>query len=145
MMSGQTKPYIHIVIYRYLNVLRPPHVLWHTSDLSVCLTFLKYRFFGEPVVKACVENQCHHIDVSGEPEVCCQVFFNKLFSIIFFQTLTVTNPMSFFSFLKQCNTSTMQKLKNLVPWWLALVVLIASQQTWVLFLHKKNSKVFDGA
>ena len=27
-----------------------------------------YRFFGEPVVKACVENGCHHLDVSGEPE-----------------------------------------------------------------------------
>ncbi|XP_028391984.1 saccharopine dehydrogenase-like oxidoreductase [Dendronephthya gigantea] len=27
-----------------------------------------YRFFGEPVVKACVENDCHHLDVSGEPE-----------------------------------------------------------------------------
>ncbi|XP_031555647.1 saccharopine dehydrogenase-like oxidoreductase [Actinia tenebrosa] len=27
-----------------------------------------YRFYGEPVVKAAVENQCHHLDVSGEPE-----------------------------------------------------------------------------
>lgn len=27
-----------------------------------------YRFFGEPVVKAAVENSCHHLDVSGEPE-----------------------------------------------------------------------------
>lgn len=26
-----------------------------------------YKFFGEPVVKACVENGCHHVDVSGEP------------------------------------------------------------------------------
>uniref|UniRef100_T1IIF4 RING-type domain-containing protein n=1 Tax=Strigamia maritima TaxID=126957 RepID=T1IIF4_STRMM len=27
-----------------------------------------YRFYGEPVVKACVENKAHHIDISGEPE-----------------------------------------------------------------------------
>lgn len=28
-----------------------------------------YRLFGEPVVKACIENGTHHLDVSGEPEV----------------------------------------------------------------------------
>lgn len=27
-----------------------------------------YRFWGEPVVKACVENGAHHIDISGEPQ-----------------------------------------------------------------------------
>ncbi|XP_055622742.1 saccharopine dehydrogenase-like oxidoreductase [Toxorhynchites rutilus septentrionalis] len=27
-----------------------------------------YRFFGEPVVKACVEAGTHHVDVSGEPQ-----------------------------------------------------------------------------
>lgn len=27
-----------------------------------------YRFYGEPVVKAAVENGCHHLDISGEPE-----------------------------------------------------------------------------
>ncbi|XP_076582484.1 saccharopine dehydrogenase-like oxidoreductase isoform X1 [Chaetodon auriga] len=27
-----------------------------------------YRFFGEPVVKASVENGAHHIDISGEPQ-----------------------------------------------------------------------------
>nr|XP_018917009.1 PREDICTED: saccharopine dehydrogenase-like oxidoreductase [Bemisia tabaci]XP_018917010.1 PREDICTED: saccharopine dehydrogenase-like oxidoreductase [Bemisia tabaci]XP_018917011.1 PREDICTED: saccharopine dehydrogenase-like oxidoreductase [Bemisia tabaci] len=27
-----------------------------------------YRFFGEPVVKACVENGASHVDVSGEPQ-----------------------------------------------------------------------------
>uniref|UniRef100_A0A7N6B3Z2 Saccharopine dehydrogenase-like oxidoreductase n=1 Tax=Anabas testudineus TaxID=64144 RepID=A0A7N6B3Z2_ANATE len=27
-----------------------------------------YRFFGEAVVKACVENGAHHIDISGEPQ-----------------------------------------------------------------------------
>ena len=29
----------------------------------------QYRFYGEPVVKAAVENGCHHLDISGEPEV----------------------------------------------------------------------------
>ena len=27
-----------------------------------------YRFYGEPVVKACVEAGTHHVDVSGEPQ-----------------------------------------------------------------------------
>lgn len=27
-----------------------------------------YRFYGEQVVNACVENGCHHLDVSGEPQ-----------------------------------------------------------------------------
>ncbi|TKS69938.1 Saccharopine dehydrogenase-like oxidoreductase [Collichthys lucidus] len=30
-----------------------------------------YRFYGEPVVKACVENGAHHIDISGEPQGGC--------------------------------------------------------------------------
>ena len=29
----------------------------------------QYRFYGEAVVKAAVENGCHHLDISGEPEV----------------------------------------------------------------------------
>lgn len=28
-----------------------------------------YRFYGEPVIKACVETGTHHVDVSGEPQV----------------------------------------------------------------------------
>lgn len=27
-----------------------------------------YRFYGEPVVKACIEAKTHHVDVSGEPQ-----------------------------------------------------------------------------
>ncbi|RZC41854.1 Saccharop dh domain containing protein [Asbolus verrucosus] len=27
-----------------------------------------YRFYGEPVIKACVEEGTHHVDVSGEPQ-----------------------------------------------------------------------------
>lgn len=32
-----------------------------------------YRFFGRPVVKACVENGTHHLDVSGEPQYLEQI------------------------------------------------------------------------
>lgn len=27
-----------------------------------------YRFFGEPVVRACVAGGCHYVDITGEPE-----------------------------------------------------------------------------
>ncbi|GFO11052.1 saccharopine dehydrogenase-like oxidoreductase [Plakobranchus ocellatus] len=27
-----------------------------------------YRFYGEPVVKACIEHGAHHLDISGEPQ-----------------------------------------------------------------------------
>ncbi|XP_022091289.1 saccharopine dehydrogenase-like oxidoreductase [Acanthaster planci] len=27
-----------------------------------------YRFYGEQVVRACIENGCHHVDISGEPQ-----------------------------------------------------------------------------
>lgn len=30
---------------------------------------VQYRFYGEPVVKACVENGAHCVDISGEPQV----------------------------------------------------------------------------
>jgi short subunit dehydrogenase-like uncharacterized protein len=29
----------------------------------------QYRFYGEQVVKACVEGGAHHLDISGEPAV----------------------------------------------------------------------------
>ena len=38
-----------------------------------------YRFYGEPVVKACIQNGAHHVDVSGEPEVTFQCFDEKSF------------------------------------------------------------------
>jgi len=28
-----------------------------------------YRFYGEPVVRACVASGAHYVDVSGEPQV----------------------------------------------------------------------------
>lgn len=37
-----------------------------------------YRFYGEPVIKACIATHTHQVDVSGEP----QVIFSKCFKII---------------------------------------------------------------
>lgn len=37
--------------------------------VNILIFILQYRFYGEPVVKAAVENGCHHLDISGEPEV----------------------------------------------------------------------------
>ena len=48
-------PYDYIVGHKLYN------------DILICV--LQYRFYGEPVVKAAVENGCHYLDVSGEPEV----------------------------------------------------------------------------
>ncbi|XP_015599596.1 saccharopine dehydrogenase-like oxidoreductase [Cephus cinctus] len=38
-----------------------------------------YRFFGEPVVKACIATRTHHVDVSGEPQYMerIQLEYNK--------------------------------------------------------------------
>ena len=38
----------------------------------------QYRFYGEPVVKAAVENGCHHLDISGEPEVSHKLIIGPL-------------------------------------------------------------------
>lgn len=35
---------------------------------TLSLSF-QYRFYGEPVVKACIENGAHYIDICGEPQV----------------------------------------------------------------------------
>ena len=35
--------------------------------VTVRYSFLVIRFYGEQVVKACVEYGAHHIDISGEP------------------------------------------------------------------------------
>lgn len=34
-----------------------------------CGLCIQYKLFGEPVVKTCVENGTHHVDISGEPQV----------------------------------------------------------------------------
>ena len=45
--------------------------------IIMCNFVHQYRFFGKQVVKAAVENGCHHLDVSGEPEV---IRFHELHS-----------------------------------------------------------------
>ena len=38
-------------------------------NTTIYLLFFQYRFFGPAVVRACVENGAHHLDISGEPQV----------------------------------------------------------------------------
>lgn len=41
-----------------------------TKQAKVIITCCgPYRFYGEPVVKACIATHTHYIDVSGEPQV----------------------------------------------------------------------------
>lgn len=49
-----------------------------------------YRFYGEQVVKACIANKTHHVDVSGEPQVSKILFFYEL-TITAFNTLLASN------------------------------------------------------
>ena len=38
-------------------------------ETTVCWNLIvNQRFFGEPVVEACVEGGAHHVDISGEPQ-----------------------------------------------------------------------------
>lgn len=39
-----------------------------------------YRFYGEPVVKACIETKTHHLDVSGEPAVRNLCFLKNIYT-----------------------------------------------------------------
>jgi short subunit dehydrogenase-like uncharacterized protein len=38
------------------------------------------RFYGEAVVKACVENATSHIDISGEPQVINKILSCRILS-----------------------------------------------------------------
>ena len=46
-----------------INCVGPVGRFLPSSDLKS----LKYRLYGEPVVRACVENGTSHVDISGEP------------------------------------------------------------------------------
>ena len=37
-----------------------------------------YRFFGETVVRSCIATKTHHVDVSGEPQV-CTIWYSNIF------------------------------------------------------------------
>lgn len=36
-----------------------------------------YRFYGEPVVKACIATRTHYVDISGEPQVIQLTCYHK--------------------------------------------------------------------
>ncbi|MGH0114395.1 UNVERIFIED_CONTAM: hypothetical protein FKN15_005877 [Acipenser sinensis] len=51
------------------DVGEPDSLASMSKQASIVLNCVgPYRFFGEPVVKACVENGAHCIDISGEPQ-----------------------------------------------------------------------------
>ena len=48
------------------------HLSAFKVEFKIFFLFLfQYRFYGEQVVKACIENGAHHLDISGEPQVYC--------------------------------------------------------------------------
>ena len=71
--------------------------------ITVCLSFsfsisfslsLQYRFYGEQMVKACVENGAHHIDISGEPQVFIALYCNvRVYLFIFALLFILTQIM----------------------------------------------------
>ncbi|KAG8444374.1 hypothetical protein GDO86_009531 [Hymenochirus boettgeri] len=51
------------------DVSDPPSLAEMCKKASVVLDCVgPYRFYGEPVVKACIENETHCVDISGEPQ-----------------------------------------------------------------------------
>jgi len=61
------------------DLSRVPTIICDSSDTSSLLAMASqakvvlncvgpYRFYGEPVVEACVEAGSHHVDISGEPQ-----------------------------------------------------------------------------
>jgi len=61
------------------NLMNTPIIIADVNDEASLLEMARrakvivnccgpYRFFGEPVVRACIEAGAHHVDVSGEPQ-----------------------------------------------------------------------------
>ncbi|XP_053315593.1 saccharopine dehydrogenase-like oxidoreductase [Spea bombifrons] len=66
MAKPQLKSDVGVII---CDVNDPPSLAEMCKKASVVLDCVgPYRFFGEPVVKACVENGAHFLDISGEPQ-----------------------------------------------------------------------------
>ncbi|CAH2249897.1 saccharopine dehydrogenase-like oxidoreductase [Pelobates cultripes] len=62
----QLKSEVGIII---CDVSDPPSLDEMCKKASVVLDCVgPYRFFGEPVIKSCVENGAHCVDISGEPQ-----------------------------------------------------------------------------
>lgn len=89
------------------------------------------RFFGEAVVKACVDNGANHVDISGEPQV---IYIFVLYKCLFHYSV-ITH---YFSFLKECNWTTILLPFKINVMWLEHVDLIAYQQIWALCSWNKN-------
>lgn len=53
------------------------------SALAIINCCGPYRFYGEPVVKACLAAGTHHLDISGEPQVfVIFLFFLQIFFML---------------------------------------------------------------
>lgn len=51
-------------------------VLKMTSQAKVIANCVgPYRFFGEAVVKACIANRTHQVDITAEPQVLFQHYY----------------------------------------------------------------------
>ncbi|KAM4693879.1 saccharopine dehydrogenase-like oxidoreductase [Discoglossus pictus] len=69
----QLKSEIGIII---CDVSDPPSLAEMCKKATVVLDCVgPYRFFGEPVVKACIENGAHCVDISGEPQFLEGMYF----------------------------------------------------------------------
>uniref|UniRef100_A0A8C5BE28 Saccharopine dehydrogenase-like oxidoreductase n=1 Tax=Gadus morhua TaxID=8049 RepID=A0A8C5BE28_GADMO len=72
-VAGRSRARLEKVLEQAANTLctirrsRTFTELSRSRSLSLPLS-LQYRFYGEPVVKACIENGAHCIDICGEPQ-----------------------------------------------------------------------------
>uniref|UniRef100_A0A8C7WMH5 Saccharopine dehydrogenase a, tandem duplicate 1 n=1 Tax=Oryzias sinensis TaxID=183150 RepID=A0A8C7WMH5_9TELE len=64
-VAGRSKPKLEKVLEKAAGALS---IYDHRPTILCSCLCAQYRFYGEPVVKACVENGAHHIDISGEPQ-----------------------------------------------------------------------------
>ncbi|XP_055880637.1 saccharopine dehydrogenase-like oxidoreductase [Biomphalaria glabrata] len=75
--TGKTLEEIPVII---ADVSSPQSLAEMAKQTKVVLNCVgPYRFYGEPVVQACIENGTHHLDISGEPQFLekMQLLYNK--------------------------------------------------------------------
>lgn len=88
-----------------------------------------YRVYGEPVVKACIANKTHHVDVSGEPQVGLNCSINNNL----YNSWNLTNKNLYCSTWKRCSWITMKQPRKMRSMLLVLVVLIVCLPIWELY------------
>ncbi|XP_075059631.1 saccharopine dehydrogenase-like oxidoreductase [Mixophyes fleayi] len=67
--NNLARPQLKSVDIIICDINDPPALADMCKKASVVLDCVgPYRFYGEPVVKACVENGAHFVDISGEPQ-----------------------------------------------------------------------------